>query len=154
MTLAEMNPDSRLWLYPANREMNATEIAWVNEQIAAFVASWAAHGHELKAAGHVIGTNCLALAVDLTHENASGCSIDSSVRFVKDLGKELGIDFFNRLKVWTETPTGELTQIPFSKVNEQENGFIFDFMLTRLGDLESKFKVPFAEFKERYLTVS
>jgi hypothetical protein len=31
--------------------------------------------------------------------SASGCSIDSSVHFVKSLGNELHVDFFNRMNV-------------------------------------------------------
>lgn len=146
-----MNPDSRLWLYPANREMSPTEIAWVNEQVSKFSETWAAHGHDLKASGQVIGTNCIALAVDLTQENASGCSIDTSVRFIKDIGKELNIDFFNRLKIWSETEEGELKQLPFSKIKDQDSGFIFDTMITRLGDMESQYKLSLAAYKEKYL---
>ncbi len=35
---------------------------------------------------------------DETQAEASGCSIDGSVHFVKELGAEIGVDFFNRMR--------------------------------------------------------
>jgi hypothetical protein len=83
MSIKDLNPESKLWLYQTNRPLNSTEITWLNEQLEEFTKQWAAHGNQLKAAGEVLNPYFVALAVDLTHENASGCSIDSSVRFIK-----------------------------------------------------------------------
>ena len=41
----------------------------------------------------------LILAVDESQASASGCSIDSSVKFVKAMESELGTDFFNRMNL-------------------------------------------------------
>lgn len=146
MELENLSPDSRLWLYQSNRPLSPTEIAWAKEQISAFTKEWAAHGHQLKAAGDVLNPYFIALAVDLTHENASGCSIDSSVRFVKSMGQELSVDFFNRLKIVAESETGEKTLVPFKQISEQPERFIYNPLVDKLGDLDSRFRIKAGEF--------
>ena len=68
---------------------------------------------------------------------ASGCSIDSSVRFIKELGKELQVDFFNRLSVLIEKE-GELKRIHFNQLDEYKNWNIFDTTITRLDQMRER----------------
>lgn len=146
MKLNELHPDSKLWLYQSNRKLSATEMQWLDEQLQAFAAEWAAHGRNLKAAAEVLNPYFIALAVDLTHENASGCSIDSSVRFVKDLGKELQVDFFDRLKMWVEKPSGEIAQVAFRELKENPEARLYNPLVDRLGDMESRFRLNVETF--------
>ncbi len=146
MNLENLSPDSRLWLYQANRPLSPTEIVWAKEQIENFTAEWAAHGHQLKAAGDVLNPYFIALAVDLTHENASGCSIDSSVRFVKALGQELNIDFFNRLKMLVESENGDQALVPFKQIKDNPENYVYNPLVDKLGDLDAKFRIRTAEF--------
>jgi hypothetical protein len=90
---------SRVWLYLADRKLDGTEVQYVNEQMQHFLSNWAAHNKKLTCDGVLLFNQYLILAVNEDIESASGCSIDSSVRFVKSLGAELNIDFFNRLNV-------------------------------------------------------
>lgn len=146
MKLQDLSPDSRLWLYQSDRPLSSTEIEWMNEQLDVFANEWAAHGTQLRAAGEVLTPYFIALAVDLTQANASGCSIDASVRFVKSAGAELGVDFFNRLKMIVESENGEHQMIPFRQVSEFPENLIFNPLVDRLGDLDTKFKVKAGEF--------
>lgn len=146
MKLNELSPESRLWLYQSNRALSPTEIQWVDEQLQVFSTEWAAHGRNLKAAGEVLNPYFIALAADLSHENASGCSIDSSVRFVKDLGKELDVDFFNRLNMWVEMPSGEISKVAFRELKQMPQVMVFNPLVDRLGDLESRFRLQSEAF--------
>jgi hypothetical protein len=65
------------------------------------LSTWKAHGKSLNCNGTILFSQYLILSVDEDIESASGCSIDSSVRFVKLLGSELNADFFNRMNVLT-----------------------------------------------------
>ena len=141
MKLQELHPDSRLWLYQSNRELTATELQWLNEQLDTFSNEWAAHGKNLKAGGGAVNSFFIGLAVDSTHESASGCSIDSSVRFVKELAKELGVDFFNRLQIWSETEAEKVELVPFNTLSKHPESVVFNPMVDRLGDLETKFRI-------------
>ena len=146
MKLQDLSPDSRLWLYQADRALSPTETEWLNEQLEVFTTEWAAHGNQLRAAGEVLNPYFIALAVDLTQANASGCSIDASVRFVKAAGAELGIDFFNRLKMIMESDAGTHSMIPFKQISEYPENFVFNPLVDRLGDLGTQFKIKAAQF--------
>lgn len=90
---------SKVWLYLAERKLDSTETFFVEEKIGLFVQTWTAHNKQLRAEGTLLFNQYIILAVDEQVESASGCSIDSSVRMVKSLSQELGVDFFNRMNV-------------------------------------------------------
>lgn len=96
---SELPNESRVWLYLANRKLDNTELLFAEEQLSVFLSSWKAHGKNLKCNGAFLFSQYLVLSVDEDIESASGCSIDSSVHFVKSLGAQLNVDFFNRLNV-------------------------------------------------------
>lgn len=94
-----MNPDSRIWIYQANRLLTESETAQINELAKQFVASWNSHGTQLVANITLKNNLHLVVSVDESHKDASGCSIDSSVRFVKALEEQFNLDFFDRMMV-------------------------------------------------------
>ena len=64
-----------------------------------FCSKWDAHGNPLQTSFRIDYHQFVILAVDESSAGASGCSIDGSVRVLKELGHELNIDFFDRVKV-------------------------------------------------------
>jgi hypothetical protein len=141
----QLPDDARLWSYQSDRKLTATEKAWIEEILPPFLAEWAAHGAKLNAYGAVLGDYHLILVVNEDQANASGCSIDSSVRFIKQLEKELGISFFNRLKMLVDngqeeffTSYAELDQLsPDTKV--------YNNMVMSVGEWKKSWKVPVAD---------
>lgn len=83
----------------ADRFLNNSEIKETMLKGMEFVAGWSSHGSAVRAACDVLDKCVLVLSVDENVEAPSGCSIDSSVRFMKGLGQELNVDWFNRLNV-------------------------------------------------------
>ena len=74
-----------------------------------FANQWVTHGQGLRASVAVLHRFFVVLAVDEQHQAASGCSIDSSVGFVRALTNALGsqgapVDFFDRtlLAFWID----------------------------------------------------
>ncbi len=94
-----LSPQTRIWVYQADRLLKESESSILQQHAKEFVAQWAAHKVALSADATVVHQLFLVLAADESATHASGCSIDSSVHFVKEIGAKLGIDFFNRLKV-------------------------------------------------------
>jgi hypothetical protein len=90
-------PDTaRVWIYAADREIpNEIAIA-INNKIIDFTKEWSSHQMALKATGGLLHKYFIVFVVDDGFNKPGGCSIDSSVHFVKSLGQEYGIDFFNR----------------------------------------------------------
>lgn len=95
--LIALDDRSKVWIYQASDIIPEEKIPEVKQHIFDFVSSWVSHSHELKAYGNIFHNRLLCLFVDETQAGASGCSIDSSVRFVKNLGSHYGVDFFDRM---------------------------------------------------------
>lgn len=130
-------PDhSRVWIYQADRQLDGTELAFVKDEIGTFIADWAAHGKGLQALGEVVYGRILILCVNESSVNASGCSIDSSVRFVKAVGSQLKVDFFDRLHLNLLTEEG-IERIHLSKLTEFPKALLIDPMVANLGQLRA-----------------
>lgn len=149
MKLADLHPSSKLWIYASNRALNPTEVEWLNEQLSSFVIEWASHGNNLTARAEVLNPYFVVFAVDLSQEEASGCSIDKSVRLMKELGKELNVDFFNRLNVWIADENGNHQLVKFNDLKKYPNHFTYDTLLDKLGKLENEFKLTVTEYLQK-----
>lgn len=89
----------RVWVYQSNRLLSEEEVEYITLSGQRFTASWAAHGKALRAQVQVVHNLFVVVNVDEMQAKASGCSIDSSVHWISALGKELHIDFFDRMRV-------------------------------------------------------
>ena len=99
MTFNELPPYARVWVYTASRELSPDEQAVLLQKMNQFTSEWKAHGTALSAGVDVLHNRYLVLAADESAAMASGCSIDASVRALKSLGNDLGVDFFVRTLV-------------------------------------------------------
>src|SRR5690606_37545073 len=87
--LKHMPDHARLWVYKAPRDLGQAEQKLVREKGQAFTGSWAAHGQPLDACVDVLAGRFVVVAVDEEQAMASGCSIDRSVAFIKELEHDL-----------------------------------------------------------------
>jgi hypothetical protein len=138
----ELPDNARLWSYQSDRKLTPTEKAWIEEILPPFLTDWAAHGAKLNAYGTILGDYHLILVVNEDQANASGCSIDSSVRFIKQLEKELGISFFNRLKMLVNNGQEEF----FTSYTELDqlnpDAMVYNNMVMTVGEWKKSWKVP------------
>ncbi len=112
-----------------------------------FCAAWQSHGAQVKAWGNIFFGRFLVLMADETSA-VSGCSTDSSVRFVKSLEDRFGVHFFDRttlaffVKEKIETLPMNQLQYAFG------NGFIraetpyFNNLVQNKKDLEESWIIP------------
>lgn len=97
--MENFSPDSKIWIYQSSREFTETEAAEIREKGAAFVSGWNAHGSQLKAAVEVFHNRFIVFTVDENYAKASGCSIDSSVAFIKSIESDYGVNLLDRMQV-------------------------------------------------------
>ena len=126
---------SRVWLYLSDRKLDSKEENFLNEKLTEFLGTWAAYNKKLVCDGTLLFSQYLVLAVNEDIESASGCSIDSSVRFVKNLGQELNVDFFNRLKVLV-IENNETKLVSYFDATGNKLPFL-NPLITVLGDLRT-----------------
>jgi hypothetical protein len=145
--IENFSPDSRLWIYQADRTLADNEAAIAEEIIQDFASRWQAHGHPLNAYAAMLFNTFAVLIVDENVEKASGCSIDTSVKIIKELGSQLKVDFFNRFAI--AYIAGDM----FDCVSKEEfqtlidtgksDLLVFNNTITRLSQFENEWIVPF-----------
>jgi len=91
--------NSRVWVYQSDRVFTEEEIEVISEKTVDFINQWTRHGEDLKGSFTIKYNQFLVLAVDESFNSISGCSIDSSVRFIKALETELKIDLMNKMNI-------------------------------------------------------
>jgi len=93
-------PDnSRVWIYQSDRAFTTEEVTFISAQAEEFINTWTRHGDDLKGSFKIKYNQFLVLAVDECFNNVSGCSIDSSVRFIKKIEEKLKIDLTDKMNV-------------------------------------------------------
>ena len=144
MMFPEFPENSKVWIYTANRQLSEKDKEIIAEEMSKFLPQWAAHGNSLFG-NYSVEFDCfLILVVDESQASASGCSIDSSVHFIKELGAKLNVDFFNRLNMVIDE-NGVLKRVHISDLKEHPEAIVFNPMITNLGDLRSQWQVKVAE---------
>jgi hypothetical protein len=98
-TIKNMPPEARVWVFQSTRNLSAAEVSAIENSGLSFVTEWSAHGASLKASFNVLYNRFIVIAVDEMQATASGCSIDKSVHFVKELEKQFNLNLFDRMNV-------------------------------------------------------
>jgi hypothetical protein len=139
---------SKIWIYQSDRLLTDDEVFLLNQKANSFVTEWTAHKVQLNAAATVYANLFLIFGVDEQQAIASGCSIDTSVRFVKDMERELEISFFDRLKVAYDSG-GQINIANYKElvaaINEgviDIDVLIFDNTISSLNDLSAVWRKP------------
>ncbi|HET7361903.1 MAG TPA: ABC transporter ATPase [Salinimicrobium sp.] len=95
----ELPDTSRIWIYQASRSLSEEELKEINSRLEDFIEQWAAHGSDLKASFEIKYKRFIIIALDQEITAASGCSIDASVHFIKELEKDYDIDLLDKMNV-------------------------------------------------------
>jgi hypothetical protein len=133
---SDFHESSKVWIYTSPRPFTPLEIDFIRQELSSFCSNWAAHGSQLKAGGDVLDGRFIVLVADESQTTASGCSIDTSVRFMKQLSQELGLDLFNRMYFYSM----EGDRIHFSELSDSSI-LVFNSLATSLRELRMKWLV-------------
>ena len=152
---------ARVWIYQSNRMLSEAEIGRIEKEATVFLSEWTAHGATLHASAKVFHNQFLVIALDEDINQASGCSIDGSVAFVKQQEQVLGNSFFDRTQV-AFLLEGKVHLTAMSEVKEKiKNGSIgrdtltFNNLVTSKQDLEAQWVTPAKEtWLKRYFQES
>jgi hypothetical protein len=148
----EKMPDSsRIWIYQSNREFSGEEVNVIILNAKNFIDNWTRHGDDLKGSFTIVYNRFVVIAVDENFANVSGCSIDASVRFIKQLQSELNVDFLNKLNIAFKT-NDDVNSVSLNDfrsfiANDKitQDTIVFNNLVDTKADFESKWEVPAKE---------
>ena len=135
-----LHTESRVWHYIADRKLTDAEIDLAKRHLSSFNSSWSAHGKKLHSATTILFNQLIILAADESLEQASGCSIDSSVRAIKELGNILEVDFFNRMNVLSYKDD-EVILLPYSLIRKNTGIRYFNPLVTSLKEVRESWLI-------------
>lgn len=117
----QMPEYSRVWIYQAERKFNAQEEALIQEKLTGFCQGWNTHGNRMPTSFEIFDSQIIVLAVDESQLGTSGCSIDSSIRALRELENTLSLNLTDQGKISLKNSAGELKVIPALGVKSRIN---------------------------------
>lgn len=140
--------NSKVWVYQADRNLHDNEQFEINQLLSSFTKQWTAHNQDLSAWGGILYNRFIVLMVDESKAQASGCSIDSSVHFLKELEGRYNINLFDRLHL-AYFNGDQINTVHRSEIDDLlESGeltpetIVFNNMITDKKGLDEKWMVP------------
>lgn len=142
-------PDtSRIWIYQSDTKFTEEQVVKLTQDLTSFLEAWTAHGSELKAGFEIKYDRFLVIALDQSQAAASGCSIDSQVRFIISLQEELGIDLLDKMNVtyYQNDRIHYKNLLDFKKMIKDgavgANTVVFNNLVTSLGEYNENWEIP------------
>lgn len=150
--ITELPATARVWVYLANRPFPAQQKEKVDRALQEFARSWVSHARPLTAAAELLQDRFVVLAVDEKQAGASGCSIDKSVHFLRQLQADYQLDLFDRMVFAYQDEKGEVQtadrtafQGLYHDGKITDDTLVYDTMVATVGSLSNDFLKPLGE---------
>jgi hypothetical protein len=147
----QFSQNSRVWVYQSDKQLNDADVIKLQIMLDNFTTGWTAHNNQLKAKAEIRYNRFIILIVDESQAGASGCSIDKSVRFMKDVEQQFGINLFDRFNLAYRNGE-EILSVPrhtfeglISNKAIGTDTIVFNNTVQNLNELETKWEVPFKD---------
>jgi hypothetical protein len=147
----KLDASSRIWIYQSDRKLSGEEQEFIQKNTESFLVEWTAHGNSLYAGMQILHNQFLVIGVNEAVNEASGCSIDKSVNYVRELGKALNIDLLQKSKIAIKQ-NAQIHLVDFSEISHAiSNGMIsketrvFNNAIWNKHELESSWLLPAAD---------
>ncbi len=139
--------DFKILIYPASRSLQAKEVKEITEKLYDFLPTWNAHGKSLTSSFKIDYKQFVIISVDEEKVQASGCSMDSLNRLMREIDKEYQLGMFDRMKACyrENDEIKTLSLIEFRnkiKSGELQNIEVFDFSKDTYVNYLSDFLLP------------
>lgn len=140
--------ESRIWIYQSNRKFSDDEITEIENDLKAFVENWAAHGTALEASYLLKYSRFIVLAVNQEVQQATGCSIDSSVAFIQNLEKKYDVELLDKMNVTFKNGEhiAHKSLIDFKRMAKEkavtQNTIVFNNLVNTIEEFNESWEVP------------
>lgn len=136
ISFEKMPETARVWVYQANRDLVESEIRLIENTLKSATDGWMAHGSPLLSSFKIFYNRFIVVAVDESMNAASGCSIDASTHWLKELGNQLNIDFFDRSQAYLDGESIKTFSI-FQAKSQVTNGVIHPESIVFVNNIQT-----------------
>ncbi len=145
-------PDhARVWIYPSNRPFLEEEIEPLQSRIKEFLSQWTAHNQVLEASFELPYKRFIVIGLNQEVVQASGCSIDASVRFIQELEKQFEVVLLDKMNVTfkqgnflAHKPLQDFVKMAKAKSISKET-VVFNNLVDNMADYKQFWEVPAGE---------
>ena len=92
-------PNAKVWIYQSDSNLSSKDVELIEKEVKLFLNNWSSHNKEIESSYEIRYNRFLIIGLNENINSASGCSIDKSVNFIKNLQSILKVNFLNRLDV-------------------------------------------------------
>ena len=92
-------PNAKVWIYQSDSNLSSKDVELIEKEVKFFLNNWSSHNKEIESSFEIRYNRFLIIGLNENINLASGCSIDKSVNFIKNLQSILKVNFLNRLDV-------------------------------------------------------
>lgn len=143
--------ESKIWIYQCNRKFSDEELTEIDSALHSFIEIWSAHGTALEASFQLKYNRFIIIALNQEVQNATGCSIDSSVKFIQSLEQKYEVDLLDKMNVTFKLGDhiAHKTLLDFKKMAKDKavtgNTIVFNNLVNSIEEWNENWEVPAAE---------
>ena len=149
--ISSLPETARVWIYQSDTKLSDEQVTKATKDLTTFLEAWTAHGAALKAAFEIKYNRFITIALDQSQAAASGCSIDSQVRFIQSLQEELQLDLLDKMNVSYKQgefiaykPLADFRKMAKNR-SVSPNTIVFNNLVTNKAEYLSDWEVPAKE---------
>ncbi len=150
ITFENINSQARIWIYQSAIELNREQILEISKILVPNIEEWASHGAPIRGSFTFYFNRFLIIAADTNFNETSGCSIDTSSRWIKQINSDFDLDFFDRSQGYFENE--ELKFFPILQARKHislgiitSDTIILNNQISIKSDLEINWKIKASE---------
>lgn len=146
-----LSDQSRVWIYQSDTAFTKDQVVQLEKDLSTFLTSWTAHGAALKAGFEVKYNRFIIIALDQSEATASGCSIDSQVRFIQAIQENIGVDLLDKMNVtyYQNDHIHYKNLVDFKKMAKDgavgKKTIVFNNLVTNIEEYKNHWEVPAIE---------
>jgi hypothetical protein len=148
----ELPAAARVWVFPSDRPLKGDEARALLDAVDVFLSQWKAHGAPLRSAREWKDDQFLAIGVDPTVEQASGCSIDGLFRGLQALERSLDTRLVAGGRIFYRDTRGQAqlanrAELPklAARGEVRDDTLVFDTSITDAAAWRERFVQPAGE---------
>ena len=139
---------AKIWIYPSNRKFSDDEMNEIENDLKVFIENWSAHGTGLEASYLLKYNRFIILSVNQEVQQATGCSIDSSVAFIQNLEQKYEVDLLDKMNVTFKNGEhiAHKSLIDFKRMAKEKavtaNTIVFNNLVNSIEEFNENWEVP------------